>query len=264
MKSRIVPRRTGAVATLAAPSLHRQRGADGVERLSVYAEGYLERTRQALAEVYEATQHLVGARRFAQLSRAFAEQVPSRTYNLSRRGEGLPAVLSTHPLARAFPFLPDLAQLEWCITQAFHAVEEPALDAGQLPASSLNAWAQMRVSFQPSVRVVASAWPIRDLWEARTRSVAEISIELIGRPQRVLVFRRDVHVRCELLDEPSHRVMDALLQGATLGEACAWLPSSEHQAERAAASLTERFAHWTRSGLIVRCDVPTRPPHFSD
>jgi len=260
MKSRIAPRAAVHGTQLPEPLLNPQGGVDGVERLSVYAEGYVERTRQALEEVYEAIRHLLGARRFAQLSRAYAETVPSRTYNLSRRGEALPEFLAGHPLTREFPFLPDLARLEWRVNQAFHAAEQPPMDSTRLSAFSLDAWQRMRLIFQPSVSLVASDWPILDLWDARTRPVAEVSLELIDRPQRVLVFRAGVQVRCELLGDPPFHLMDALLSGRSLGEACEALAARAAQAGHEPPSPTDWFARWVRDGLLIGCEPAAGRP----
>ncbi len=80
----------------------------------------------------------------------------------------------------------------------------------------------------------------------------EIRIELIHRPQRVLVHRREAQVLCELLEEPQDVLLRALLAGQPLGAACREL------ADRSSASGPELpvaawFARWARQGLITGC-----------
>jgi len=248
MQSRIRPT-AGTLSTELERHVNSQRGTPGVERLSVYAGGYVARTQQALAEAYEAVHHVLGERAFAELAQRYAARFSSHDYNLSFRGRHLSEFLTTDPLTVRLPFLPDLARLEWFISQAFHAFEQPPLDPASLSGFSLDG-DRARVVFQPSVGVIASAWPIVDIWEARTRPREEVDIDLINRPQRVLVFRDGLTVRCELLEERPYALLDALLAGRTLGEACETLAQASHGQP---LPLAEWFARWRARGLIARC-----------
>mgnify|MGYP001566006128 CR=1 FL=1 len=230
------------------PVLSPQRGTPGVERLAVYAGGYVARTREALAQMYEAVRHVVGDRAFAELARRYAIHHSSHDYNLNLRGRHLPEFLATDPLTDPLPFLPDLARLERLISQAFHAREAASLDSAQLRGLSLEAWSATRLVFQPSVGVVASAWPIVDIWEARTRPREEVDIDLVNRPQRGLVFRQGLTVRCELVDEFQQRLLDGLLAGRPLGVMCDELA----QASDGGLPVDQWCASWARRGLIVR------------
>ncbi|MDP3702965.1 MAG: DNA-binding domain-containing protein [Candidatus Omnitrophota bacterium] len=247
MKAKIVPGDDEAPSP-AEPVLNAQRGTPGEERLAVYAGGYLERTRQALADVYEAVEHIVGPRRFSELTLAYAQASPSHDYNVNARGRELAEFLTSHPLSREFLFLPDLARLEWRIAAAFHAFEKP-IDPARLTGLPLAEWELARVVFQPSVGCLASAWPIRELWDARTRPVSEINIDLVNRPQRVLIFRHDTRVVCELIEEDPCRVLEALLAGRTLGDVCRELAGLDGVAP---VQVSAWFAGWVSQGLVVR------------
>ena len=254
MKSRILPR---GAATSGAPLdvLNPQRGTPGTERLAVYAGGYVARIRQSLAEVYEAVRHVLGEYAFSELAHGYAERYPSHDFNLSLAGRHLPEFLADHPLTSKLPFLPDLARLEWLVRQAFHAFDEPTLDPRRLAQIPLDDWDQARLVFRPSVGLVASAWPILDIWAARARAHSEISIDLVNRPQRVLVFRQQLEVRCELLDERQHALLEGLLAGHPLGAVLAALASPSGDQP---LPLTAWFSRWSSLGLLLRCDLP--PP----
>jgi len=254
MTSRIRPATAGTAADLR-NLVKPQRGTPGVERLSVYAGGYVARTREALAQMYEAVRHVVGAHVFAELARRYAARHPSHDYNVNLRGRHLPEFLTTDPLTEQLPFLPDLARLERFISQAFHAFEAPPGNLTRLGELSLETWSTMRIIFQPSVGVLASAWPIVDIWEARTRPREEVDIDLINRPQRALVFRQGLTVRCERVDEPQHRLLDGLLAGRPLGAVCEELAHTS----AAALPLDAWCASWARRGLLVRCEAVSAP-----
>ncbi len=250
MKSRIRP--DGAQRMSRAPSLNRQRGVAGEARLAVYVEGYLTRAQEALTEVYEAVHHALGDRTFVELSRAYAYRHPSHDYNLSLLGRHLPEFLVTSPLTARLPFLPDLAALEWRVAQAFHAFDAPPLDPRELAVRSLDDWQAAHLIFQPSVAVVVSAWPILDIWEARTRPMSEINIDVVNRPQDVLVSRQEWQVRCRLLERPACELLGTLLARQPLGLACAALAQ---RYPGHVLPVTTWFTQWVHDGLVVRCEA---------
>ena len=211
------------------------------ERLCVYSGGYVARMREALEEAYPAVRHVTGARTFSELARSYAARHPSHDYNLSLAGRHLPEFLQTYSLTKELPFLPDLARLEWQVVEAFHAFDQPPLDPSRLSAVPPEDWERLRLIFQPSVHLLASAWPVLDIWEARDRPIGEVRIDLINRPQRILIFRSTLEVRCELLDQPQDAALEALLSGKTLGELPDLVP--------------EWFSRWSASGLIVNINL---------
>lgn len=247
MKSWIHPESGAPAAPWVRDLLNPQRGTAGVDRLSVYAGGYRTRTREALEQIYQAVHHLVGDRAFARLAEMYAARVPSHDYNLNLRGRELPQFLATDPLTDSFPFLPDLARLEWQICCAFHASEQPPRDLRELAHSTTEEWARLCLQFQPSVAVVESVWPVLDLWNARTQPVEQIAIDVINRPQRVLTFRDGVTVRCELIDEQPATLLIRLLNGQPLGQAC---EPAAGQAALTPSTLTAWFGEWAARGLI--------------
>jgi hypothetical protein len=252
MTARVYGRDERASTDAPDPLLNAQRGVPGAERLAVYAEGYVARTRQALAEVYEAVAHVLGPWTFSELSRAYARWSPSHDYNLTFRGRDVPDFLATSPLTETLPFLPDLARLEWRVAEAFHAMDAAPVEPRALARLSLNDWERVRVRLQPSVGLVRSRWPILDIWQARRQPVTHVAIDLVNRPQRILVSRRGEQVRCELLDDNQAQALEGLLAARTLGAVCRELAGrcGDHT-----PPVTAWFAQWAASGLIAGCEA---------
>ncbi len=229
--------------------LNPQNGVPGLERIAVYAEGYKARIEEALSEAFEAVRHILGHEKFHPLTEKYAEQYPSRHYNLSSTGKHFPVFLRLQPLSKEFPFLPDLAMLEWRIHQAFHAYDKPSFEPGEFASLSLEDWSAAQIFFQPSVGLLASKWPILDIWNARKKPVEEIHIDLVDRPQQILITHRDVQVRCELLSNHQFFLMEKLFRGKSLGNACEQLESLIGESE--ALPIQDWFSRWVHDGLII-------------
>lgn len=216
-------------------------------RLHAYADGYPARIREALVESFPAVMHLVGQQQAAALTLRYIAAHPPHSFNLNHAGDALIAFLRDDQLATSFPFLPDLAALEWQVRCAFHAHELAPLDPAQLAGWDEDTWASARLRFQPAVAVVSSAWPVRDLHAARETPLDEIDIDLRDRPDHVLVRRHGLTVHCDSIDAAEARALGALLAGETLGDVMQQLADAEQHPDAIGAW----FGKWMQLGLIV-------------
>ena len=252
MQSRIHPKHKNEVKVLPWKLLNPQGGASGEERLNVYANGYTARVREALAEVYESIYHVLGADQFSALSDDYSVCYGTDDYNLNFIGRHLPGFLQTLPLKEDFPFLPDLARLEWLIWQAFHSFDEPPFTHRELASIPLEEWDNARMIFQPSVQVVASPWPILTIWRARHDSAKSSAIiNALAHPERVLVSRKGDQVQCELLNEAQYTLLQGLLNGKSLGAVCEELAGTIGEE---ALPIDVWFSRWVNDGLIARLE----------
>jgi hypothetical protein len=219
------------------------------DRLEVHRGGYPARVAAAVADTHPAIAHLVGEGAFHGLVQRYARALSRHGYNLNDVGAELGAFLERDPLAERLPFLPDLAALEWRIARAFHAFEAAPFDAARLASWTVDDFGEARLSFQPSVAIVRSRWPIVVLWEARATPTDEIDIDLRDRPETALVHRHGLDVACRAIDADEADCLDALLAGATLGEAAARI------ADRAGeGAVAEWFTRWSGLGLVTVCE----------
>jgi putative DNA-binding protein len=232
-----------ALAALFAVSDH----CDAVARLRVYANGYPARLEEALKETFPAVEHVVGPGAFVALAHRFAAAFPLHSYNLNDAGEQLPEFLRSDPLTASLPFLPDMARLEWYVSKAFHATDEPTVDPAPLAQWSLDDWERAVLRFQPWVAVVESDWPIREIWECRATPVEEIDVDLHNRRDQVLVRRAGFAVICESLDAAEAYALRLLLDGRRLGGVMATLTANGEDP----AAVSAWFSRWAALRMIV-------------
>jgi hypothetical protein len=133
-------------------------------------------------------------------------------------GRGLPRFLRRDPLAAALPFLPDLAELEWKMSRAFHATERPPADTAGLAALCEDEWTRVVFELQPGVGTVVSRWPIRTLWESQPAGRASPG-GTGGDGETAIVYRRGLVVRLESAGRSEVRTLAAVRRGATLSAA---------------------------------------------
>lgn len=227
--------------------LNTQGGEDGEIRLSVYANGYVARIHESLSETYETISHLLGKEKFMNLTTAYARAYPSQDYNLNHVGRDFSRFIHKSMLSQEYPFLEDLAFLEWELAQSFHSFDEASLDLSAFAAIPQEEWENLRINFQPSVKIVRSKWPIHEIWMARKTPLTELNIDLQNKAEEVLISRKGVEVFCEKIGPSKYEMIQGFLNGKKLGEVCELL--IERFPEEP-ISLQDWFAEWARRGMI--------------
>ncbi len=224
-------------------------GVDIGTRLGIYTGGYPARLREALLEAFPAVAKILGDGSLASLLERYRPQIPTGWCNLNSVGRALPGFLVSDRLADKLPFLPDLASLEWCVFECFHARVEEPIDLAFAADWDLDDWASARIGFQPGVALVSSPWPIHALRAARGGERSEIDIDLARRPQSVWVYRRGFEVVTEELDAVNAQAAHGLLEGRPLGEVMSQMESAGADA----GGVLELFSRFAALGLIQAC-----------
>lgn len=198
-----VPR--GIVATLARFNIHRNNIAAGLTAV--------------LATRYPAIRRLVGQPFFVATARAFIAAEPPRSPVLIEYGASFARFLSRFEPASGYPYLADIARLEWARHRAYHAADAAPADLrliGRLDFSELPA---LRFTLHPSATVIASPFPLLSIWRTNhfDAEVKEVALDQGG--ETVLVVRPRLEVFTGALPPGSDVLIAALGEGKILGEA---------------------------------------------
>jgi len=228
---------------------------DVKHRLAVYADGYFMRLLDSLDSDFKTMRRALGETPFRQLVADYLKAHPSNSPNIGDVGEAFPSFIRSHDLNRHFPFLGDLATLEWSFLECLQATRLPPLDPVSLQKVNPEAWPSARLVLDPTVRLLDLEWPVHKLWKRRDLPETKGGRRL-KRPsrQRLLLFRDDDWVNIHPIGTMEFLMLQELLKGRTLGEAC--LKLQNHDPKAATAELKSWFAGWTSSGVVKRVEFP--------
>ncbi len=220
-----------------------------VERLDIYANMYFFRLRDALREDFGAVCAVVGERNFHNLVTDYLLAHPPSHYSLRYAGTHLPPFLRTHPLCERWPYLTDLAALEWAILDVFDATDAPVMDAGVLAAVHPERWPDLRFELTPAVRVLDLEWPVHEVWTAVQRG--EPPAGLARTPTILRVWRQHYSVFHCPIDPAEGAALAAIISGARFAEVCDQITARTGQPGGSARVLALLQA-WLGDGLISR------------
>lgn len=213
-------------------------------RFNVYRNNYLITLRNALRSTFPAVERLVGEEFFAALASAFAERHPPRSPIMAQYGDAFAGFLEQFSALADFPYLPDIARIEYARVQAYHAADAAGfvLDC----EAALTAALEQPTRLHPSVHVVASAHPVHSIWQAQFGQQDTIQPSWIG--ETALVWRHlSFHaVEAMQIDSSERDIVAHLANGKSLATLLA-----DCSDQQAATFLITKFLELASAGILV-------------
>lgn len=188
-------------------------------RLALYRGNLTTAWDKVLASAYPVIRQLVGDEFFTALARAYGMARPSDSPDLNQFGAHFSQFLAGFEHVAEYPYLPDMAAIEWCLHRAHYAPDAPALGADALARLAPEEFENARFGLHPACTLVKSDWAVVPLWLAHQEGsgsefpadMASTSFGVVARPQ----FRPVLLA----LEGAAYGALAALAGGAVMGDA---------------------------------------------
>jgi hypothetical protein len=139
-------------------------GIEAEGRIGIYRNNARAMFDQALERTYPVLRRRVGDEYFRQLAHGYRARHPSRSGDLHWIGEHFPGYVAETEAGTGYGWLAELAALEWACETAVVARHESAVGPEPLRSLRPEQLAATRLKLQPSLRCVASSFPVLDVW----------------------------------------------------------------------------------------------------
>ena len=236
-----------------------QGGLPAAERLDIYANMYFYRLLDALKEDYPRLLEAIGAGRFHNLITDYLLRHPSKHPSLRFLGEALPAFAAAHPLASDYPWLHDLARLEWDRVEVFDAPDAASLGRDDLAGLPQERAGEARFALVPACRIRRYDYDVALLW--RELKDAEASRSQTNEPPRVSrrttwlrIWRQNFVVYHRRIEEDEARALESLHGGAPLESICQQLAAGI-TIEKATGRIGLLMQAWIEDGLLASFEL---------
>lgn len=187
-------------------------------RFAVHRNNVVAGLVEALGAAYPAIRSLVGEAFFRAAAGAFVRDEPPRSPVMIGYGSGFPDFLASFPPAAGLPYLAPVARLERAWLAAYHAAEATPLQLAALGRVDEAELDRVRLVLHPSLRLVASSFPIVAVWAANTGRGPHAAVDL-GRAETALVVRPEERVMVESLSSGMAAFVGTLADDSALGTA---------------------------------------------
>ncbi len=220
-------------------------GEGGLARLALYRGNLAAGWERALGEACPVLRQLVGDEFFEGLARAYGKASPSQDPDLAGFGAGFAGFLADFAPSAAYPYLPDVARLEWAVHRAHLAPDAASLGTGELGRMAPEALDAARIALHPSASILHSRWAVAALWQAHQPGGPALPAD-VGEPCSILVVRRGWRVEVVEVGAPEAAALGTLAAGASFGEAI-----DAALAVDAAPDIGAMLQGWLRLGVLA-------------
>ncbi|HEU0195593.1 MAG TPA: DNA-binding domain-containing protein [Nevskiaceae bacterium] len=190
-------------------------GLEPAARLRIYRHSSALAHIGALRTSYPAVLALVGEAFFEQTARGYRHANPSDSGNLQGFGAGLGDYLASLPALAAYPYLPDVARLEWLRQQSALAGDTEALAPDAVMRRLATSNRLLAIVLHASVRLLVSRHPVLTIWRYAIQPSPE-DLQLDGEGETVVLWREDGEVAMATPDAGSCACIAALMRGHPL------------------------------------------------
>jgi hypothetical protein len=216
------------------------------ERLDIYYNNTLLGLTDILTATYPVLQKIVGESFFRTVAHFYIKTNSQITGNRHTYGGELASFLRSYEPAASWPYLPDIAAIEWAYFQASIADDAPALDFSGL-TDLISEHPSFIMSLHPGVHYIELNFNALEIWQEHQKNKIE-TIELQESPQTVLIWRDPKDdVFLQKISEPLKKLLICCREGIGFGKAM-------FQSSDGLQDLTvfqQEFARVVSSGLFV-------------
>jgi hypothetical protein len=194
--------------------------ADGLApaaRVQVYRNHVLTSLTEALEATYPVVCRLVDRRFFGFAADSYIRQRPPSNPCLFEYGATFPQFLEIFPPCAGYPYLADVARLEWAMNAALHAEDATPLTPAALGAVPPEDLGRLVVTTDPSATWLRSPWPVDRIWRTNQPGAdPEQRVDLAEGEALLEIRRLEDVVAFRGLAPPEFAFRAALGAGATL------------------------------------------------
>lgn len=202
------------------------------ERLHTYKRSSYLKPYSCLSDDFQVTKVFLGEDRFDKLAESYFSRYPADTHFINECGKHFPDFLAKSNEGNSYPFIKDLAFLEWLRVESFYDF----FNYKEEVKSSSN------VVVNPSIKTFLSDWPLHLIWDEEKAYIAK--------PTNVFVWTtedRSVHVRAWNNDES--KILAEILRKSSLDSAVEIL-LKDFKSENLAELLAQNLSVWINAGLF--------------
>jgi len=189
---------------------------------------------------------LVGEEFFGGLARAYGRAHPSDNPDLNHFGAHFSSFLRHFPHVADYPYLPDMAALEWLLHRAHYAPSAQGLTAEQLAAIPPDQLENARFALHPAVQLFKSDWAVIPLWQAHQPDSGIAFPQDMAVASQGMVVRPHWQASVQPLDAASHAALGVFVEGGNLGAALDAAFDEDENFDVAAS-----LQHWLAHALLV-------------
>jgi uncharacterized protein (UPF0276 family) len=215
-------------------------------RYALYRGNLTASWTKTLAAAYPVVLALVGEEFFGGLARAYGRAHPSDNADLNHFGAHFSTFLRDFPHVAEYPYLPDMATLEWQLHRAHYAPAAEGLSAQQLAAIPPEQLESAHFALHPAAQLFKSDWAVIPLWQAHQPGSGAAFPQDMAAASHGMVIRPHWQASVQPLSAAGHAALGKLSEGGNFGAALDAAFEEDDNFDVAAS-----LQHWLAHAILV-------------
>lgn len=184
--------------------------------VDIYRNNSIGTRIRALESIYPVVEKILGERCFNGLAHDFVTASPSNDPDLNVYGEEFPDFLRTivrqQDAFNGFPYLPDLAYIEWIVHATYYAVDDPLF----LVADSSAVDTSVCVLHSHSMHTISTTYPVYSIWQGNQGEERVKEVAAVDGNEFILISRQLGHPKVEIICSQDWRIIQLVEDGIEL------------------------------------------------
>jgi uncharacterized protein (UPF0276 family) len=215
-------------------------------RYALYRGNLTASWTKTLAAAYPVVLALVGEEFFGGLARAYGRAHPSDNADLNHFGAHFSTFLRDFPHVAEYPYLPDMATLEWQLHRAHYEPAAEGLSAQQLAAIPPHQLESAQFALHPAAQLFKSDWAVIPLWQAHQPGSGAAFPQDMAAASHGMVIRPHWQASVQPLSAAGHAALGKLSEGGNFGAALDAAFEEDDNFDVAAS-----LQHWLAHAILV-------------
>lgn len=190
------------------------------ERLSVYRANMYMSLKDVLADTFSRVCKLIGDDCFQQLAFRFVAQHPPQSGCLLDYGEDFPGFVENFPELSDYPYLADVARLDWFLNAAYYDEDSTPITPDAINKFPPEQLPKLVVKFPTATYFLQSKFPLRHIWELASDE-REDTIDINAGGNQAIVIRPEMKIQLYWLEAEAYEFLNCLFKGQSLEQAFA-------------------------------------------
>lgn len=179
-------------------------------RLKVYRNNFVGSLMAIMTDTFPIMHKLVGKEFFDMMAYRFILENPPKQGYLSLYGGGFDHFIENFELAKALPYLPDIARFEIALNESYYAPDDDILTAMDLAAIAPEELPGFTIKVRDNVRFVQSRFPLSLIRDFCQNPQGKLDIGKQG--EKLMISRPDLKVTVTALDEAEWSALNFMVQ----------------------------------------------------
>jgi len=219
-------------------------------RLALYRGNLGEHWQHALSGAYPVLKQQLGDEFFKAMARVYGRRYPSATGDLNCFGGYMPAFLQDFEPTQPYPWLPDLARLEWALHRAHYAADGEIFDAACIATLNPDTMDSVYLRLRPGCSLHHFAWNVETLWQAHQQEPPAEWRDSLQNPVMAFVYREGWRADVRTVDSAEAAAIARLVEGASVGEILDTV-----LAQDATCDIAALFGRWLADNVLMQTNA---------